>query len=126
MDRSFKSKYAGKKAVILRSFEPNTTKGRKYGHVVVAGVQHYPRRLYVKLTKRELNRRMRLKPFLKTLNFSHIMPTRYTFDIQGLQKLAPSEVGKRVAGKSKRKLKQMLEDRYRSAKNRWFFTKLRF
>eukprot|EP00727_Mastigamoeba_balamuthi_P005400 m51a1_g14861 putative 60S ribosomal protein L27e (136) ;mRNA; f:346379-346976 len=118
-------KYAGKKAVILRSFEEGT-KQRRYGHCVVAGIERSPRRIYVSMPKKEINRRMRLKPLLKTVNYTHIMPTRYTFDIVGLQKLAPTDAGKRASGKAKRKLRKLLEERYRSGKNRWFFSKLRF
>lgn len=69
-------KFAGKKAVILRSFEKGT-KARPYAHAVIAGIERYPRRIYSSMTKKEINRHLKMKTFLKVVNFQHFMPTRF-------------------------------------------------
>ena len=65
--------------------------------------------------------------FIKTVNYNHMMPTRYVLDLE-LKGAVTSEstentTKKVAAGKEAKKL---LEERYKTGKNRWFFTKLRF
>jgi large subunit ribosomal protein L27e len=68
-----------------------------------------------------------LQAFIKTVNYNHMMPTRYVLDLE-LKGAVTSEstentTKKVAAGKEAKKL---LEERYKTGKNRWFFTKLRF
>jgi hypothetical protein len=65
--------------------------------------------------------------FIKTVNYNHMMPTRYVLDLE-LKGAVTSEstestTKKVAAGKEAKKL---LEERYKTGKNRWVFTKLRF
>ncbi|KAH0863054.1 hypothetical protein HID58_080265, partial [Brassica napus] len=93
-------RYAGKKAVIIRSFDDGNRE-RPYGHCLVAGLKKYPSK--------------------------HLMPTRYTLDVD-LKEVATLEAlsskDKKVAALKEAKGK--LEERFKTGKNRWFFTKLRF
>jgi len=61
------------------------------------------------------------------VNYNHMMPTRYTLDLD----LKAAVTGEALEGADKRvaagkEAKKLLEERYKSGKNRWFFTKLRF
>jgi len=89
-------RYAGKKAIIIRSnFEQ--TKSKKYPHCLVLGLSKTPRRVTKKYLKRlekrtkvlnekisekkgdaeELQKLKRFGVFLKSYNMSHILATRY-------------------------------------------------
>ena len=68
-------RFAGKKAVIVKSFDG--TKTRKYGHCLVAGVEKCPRKVTKRMNNKTILRRTRVKPFVKVLNWNHVMPTRF-------------------------------------------------
>ena len=68
-------RYAGKKAVIVKSFDG--TKSRRYGHCLVAGVRRSPRRVTKSMTNKEILRRTSMRPFVKVINWNHMMPTRF-------------------------------------------------
>ena len=71
-------RYAGKKAVIVKSFDG--TKSRRYGHCLVAGVRRSPRRVTKSMTNKEILRRTSMRPFVKVINWNHMMPTRFVSD----------------------------------------------
>ena len=77
--------------------------------------------------------RTQIKPFLKCVNYNHVMPTRYALDVE-LKSIVTSDV---VSGSnptarqnSRKEVKKMFEDKYnvslKTGKNKWFFQKLRF
>ena len=81
-------KYAGKKAVILKVFYDGS-KDRKFGHALVAGISRYPRKVTKAMSETRIGKRIRIKPFVKYVNFNHFMPTRYLLkqeqlDVKGL------------------------------------------
>ena len=82
-------KYAGKKAVILKLFYDGST-NRKFGHALVAGIGRAPRKVTRTMSEKRIARRIRIKPFIKYVNFNHFMPTRYMlaeqFDTKGIIK----------------------------------------
>lgn len=121
-------RYAGRKAVIVRVFEEGT-RDRPYGHCLVAGLAKYPKKVIRKDSAKKTAKKSRVKCFLKLVNFTHLMPTRYTLDVDlkdvasgGPDALASSD--KKVA--AAKSAKARLEERFKTGKNRWFFTKLRF
>ncbi len=72
-------------------------------------------------------RRSSLKTFIKAVNYTHLMPTRYTLDLE-LKGVVSNEA---LENSTKRKeankaAKALLEEKFKTGKNRWFFTKLRF
>jgi len=118
-------RYAGRKAVIVENHDDGT-KTRPYAHAVVAGIDRYPLRVTKSMGKKKIARRSRIKPFVKVVNFNHLMPTRYGIDIdlKGAVKSSSLEKGQRK--KTKAEVRKAFQARYNSGKNKWFFTKLRF
>ncbi|KAJ3415983.1 hypothetical protein HDV05_003580 [Chytridiales sp. JEL 0842] len=119
-------RFAGKKAVIVKNFDEGT--GTKpYPHAVIAGVERYPLKITKGMGQKRVAKRSKVKPFVKVINYNHILPTRYNLDLD-LKTVLTNETfkepGQRVA--AKKAIKKLMEERYNSGKNRWFFTKLRF
>jgi large subunit ribosomal protein L27e len=69
-------RYAGKKAVIVKTFD-NGSATRKFPHVLVAGLEKTPLFVTKKMNEKKVERRLRVKPFVKYVNLQHIIPTRY-------------------------------------------------
>ncbi|TPX63544.1 hypothetical protein SpCBS45565_g06530 [Spizellomyces sp. 'palustris'] len=68
-------RYAGKKAVIVKSFDEGT-KERPYPHAIVAGIERYPLKVTKGMGQKRVAKRSRVKPFIKVVNYNHLMPTR--------------------------------------------------
>jgi large subunit ribosomal protein L27e len=67
---------AGKKAIIVKTFDEGS-KTRAFGHALVAGVQKCPLKVTKAMSKKKQQKRLRVKPFVKYVNYTHMMPTRY-------------------------------------------------
>ena len=106
--------------------------------------------------KKRLEKRCKVKPFVKAVNFVHLMPTRYDFLMLSLsvvcisfyilvsvcrysvdldlKKLADSAVAKETKTETKKSIKKIFEERYKgqnktdkkAASVQYFFNKLRF
>ncbi|KAH9779856.1 60S ribosomal protein L27-3 [Citrus sinensis] len=119
-------RYAGRKAVIIRSFDDGT-RDRPYGHCLVAGVAKYPVKVVRKDSAKKTAKKSRVKAFIKLVNQSHLMPTRYTLDVDLKDVINPDVLqtkDKKVT--AAKETKRRLEERFKTGKNRWFFSKLRF
>ena len=59
---------------------------------------------------------------------THIMPTRYTIELENLKGTLTQDTFKEVSHRedAKKTVKKAFEERYQSGKNRWFFTPLQF
>jgi hypothetical protein len=59
---------------------------------------------------------------------THIMPTRYTLELENLKGVVSADTFKEVSQReeAKKTVKKAFEERYTSGKNRWFFTPLQF
>jgi hypothetical protein len=53
------------------------TKDRPYGYAVVAGIERYPLKVTRSMGKKKVAKRSKVKPFIKVINYNHMMPTRY-------------------------------------------------
>merc|ERR1719487_1089913 len=119
-------RHAGKKAVIVKNHD-EPTKTRPYAHAVVAGIARYPRKVTKGMSKKKVSLRSHVKPFIKTYNYQHLMPTRYgvDMDLKGFvsEKVVSDPTQKKAA---LQKIKRKMESRYLQGKNRWFFTALKF
>lgn len=73
-------RYAGRKAIILRTEATSTT--RKYPHCLVAGVDRYPRKVHKNMSKKRIASRIKVKPFVKYVNVNHLIPTRYNIQTE--------------------------------------------
>ncbi|XP_074604578.1 ribosomal protein L27 [Brevipalpus obovatus] len=120
-------RYAGRKAMILRNHDEGTS-DRSYGHALVAGIERYPKPIKRRMTKRKREKRCKIKPFIKVYNYNHLMPTRYSVDINFDKGLSGKDVVKdpQKRKKARKEIKAKFESKYKEGKSRWFFTKLRF
>jgi large subunit ribosomal protein L27e len=127
---------AGRKAVIVRNYDDGTG-SRKFSHALVAGVERYPLKVTRDMSEKKIRKRIRIRPFVKFVNYAHLMPTRYNVDFhEELRRALPESLGQGTADdpwstlESRRTcriaVKKLLEERYLTGKNQWFFTKLRF
>mmetsp|Transcript_7898 Transcript_7898/g.11956 ORF Transcript_7898/g.11956 Transcript_7898/m.11956 type:complete len:165 (-) Transcript_7898:136-630(-) len=73
-------RFAGRKAVIVKTFEEGTG-GRKFQHMLVAGIDKGPKKVTRAMSKKKLAKRLTIRPFVKMVNFNHVMPTRYQVDL---------------------------------------------
>ena len=123
---------AGKKALIVKTFDDGT-QDRPYGHCLVAGLMKYPLKVTKPMSEKKIAKRSKIKPFLKCVNYTHIMPTRYSLECE-LKSVVTADI---VAGSNqtakqnaRKEVKKMFEDKYnvslKTGKNKWFFQKLRF
>jgi large subunit ribosomal protein L27e len=124
-----RGRYAGKKVVIIKPHDDGS-KSHPFGHALVAGIERYP----LKVTKKHLQdpkkvtKRTKIKPFIKIVNYNHLMPTRYTLELEGLKTVISTETFKEPSQReeAKKEIKKAFEERHQTGKNPWFFTKLRF
>jgi len=65
--------------------------------------------------------------YAQVVNYSHLFPTRYAFELEGLKGTVSSETFKEPSQRedAKKNIKKQLEERYQSGKNKWFFQPLR-
>lgn len=101
-------------------------KTHPYGHALVAGIERYPSKITRRMSKTRQEKRSKIKPFVKVVNYNHLMPTRYTLELEGLKGALTTDTFKEVSQReeAKKTVKKTLEERYTSGKNRWFFTPL--
>ncbi|XP_023027111.1 ribosomal protein L27 [Leptinotarsa decemlineata] len=119
-------RYAGRKAVVIKNYDDGTS-DKQYGHAVVAGIDRYPRKIHKRMGKGKMHKRSKIKPFLKVLNYNHLMPTRYSVDLTSDLKVAPKDLKDPVKRKKIRfQTRVKFEERYKQGKHKWFFQKLRF
>ena len=127
-------RFAGKKAVVVRTFDDGTS-DKKFGHALIAGVDRAPRKVTKSMSKAKVAKRSKVKPFLKYVNFTHLMPTRYSVDMD-LKKMVDENDVKEDSTQVKKDLKKVFEERYlnqkdlknekKAAGNSYFFSRLRF
>ncbi len=119
-------RYAGKKAVIVKNYDEGTS-SRPYGHALVCGLATYPRKVTKKQSAKAQAKHSKVKTFIKTVNYNHLMPTRYTLDVDLKATVTPDvleNATKKVA--ARKEAKKTLEERFKTGKSRWFFTRLAF
>ncbi|GAB4818179.1 hypothetical protein N2152v2_005225 [Parachlorella kessleri] len=119
-------RYAGKKAVIVKNYDDGSS-SRPYGHAIVVGLAKEPRKVIKKSSQKTQARRSSLKTFVKAVNYQHMMPTRYTLDVE-LKGVVSADVLDNSTKKeeARKAAKGLFEEKFKSGKNRWFFSKLRF
>ena len=128
-------RHAGKKAVIVKPNDEGR-KNKAFAHALVVGIERPPKRVIRGMSKKRIERKMRMKPFVKFVNYNHMMPTRFLMkedlefkNVVTDEKMATAETRKEM----KKDLKAMLQDRYakqetgeKQATTDFLFTKLRF
>ena len=118
---------AGKKVVIVKQFDEGT-KANPFPHAIVAGVERAPLKVTKGMGAKKLAKKSKVKPFVKLVNYNHLMPTRYSFDVEPIKSTVTvdslAEPSQRED--AKKAVKKVFEERYQAGKNKWFFTKLAF
>jgi large subunit ribosomal protein L27e len=120
-------RYAGRKAVIVKNYD-DASSDKQYGHALVAGIDRHPRPIKKRMGKKKQKVRSKVKPFVRVYNYNHLMPTRYSIDVN-LDKQVVNKDAFRDAAlrkKARSEVKAKFEERYKTGKNKWFFQKLRF
>ncbi|KAF9949996.1 hypothetical protein BGZ72_008269 [Mortierella alpina] len=104
------------------------SKERGYGHAIVAGIERYPLKITKNMGKKRVAKRSKVKPFIKVVNYNHMMPTRYGLELENLKSVLTVDSFKEPSQReeAKKAIKKLFEERYNSGKNKWFFSKLRF
>lgn len=67
---------AGKKAIIVKQIDEGKKK-RKFGHALVVGIERPARKVTSSMSKKKLTRRATIKPFVKYVNNTHLLATRF-------------------------------------------------
>ena len=125
---------AGKKAVIVKAFDEGTA-DRPYGYCLVAGIQKYPLKITKSMSEKKIAKRSKVKPFIKCVNYTHLMPTRYALEVElksvvTADVVTGSQANPTARANVRKEVKKLLEEKYDTAlktgKHKWFFTKLRF
>jgi len=118
---------AGRKAIVVKESNDGA-QDRQYGHALVAGIERYPRKVTKSMGKKKISKRSKMKTFVKVVNFIHMMPTRYSVDVQLNKEIVNKEQLKDSTSKkaARAHVKQCFEERYKTGKTKWFFQKLRF
>ena len=124
---------AGKKAIVVKEYAKGNV-DRNFGHCLVAGIDRYPRKITKGMSKTKKEKRSKIKPFIKHVNFNHIMPTRYQIQDLDLKRVVDADAEDLT--EQLKKVKALFEARYKdqtqgkSQKNKdgakYFFKKLRF
>ena len=79
------------------------------------------------MSQKKIAKRSRVKPFVKVINYAHLMPTRYSFEIEKDVQVNNEQLKDASKKKELRAtIKKVLEEKYKSGTSKWFFQKLRF
>lgn len=108
-------RYAGKKAIVVKSYDEGT-KEHAFPHALVAGIEKAPQPVTKSMCKKKVIKRSKVKPFIKFINYQHIMPTRYSvndIDVKSLV-LASSLKAADKKKETKKDLKKAFETKYGS------------
>lgn len=109
----------------MKNFDEGSEK-RPYGHAIVAGVEKYPLKITKSMGQKKVAQRSRVAPFVKVVNYNHIMPTRYSLDVDLKSVVTVDSIKDTQRKETKKQVRQLLEEKYKAGKNKWFFEKLRF
>jgi len=118
-------RFAGKKAVVLQRVELS---GRAGSYALVAGVRTPPRKVTAEMDSKRAYRRSTLRPFIKVMNLSHLMPTRFNCESSDLVKDVTVDAVRDKAAKDKAMsiVGKRFRDRYLAGNDPWLFQKLAF
>lgn len=127
-------RYAGRKAVVVKASDDGSDK-KRFGHAIVAGIDRYPRKVVKAMGAKKIEKRSKIKPFVKIMNLAHVMPTRYTVDFDLKKSVDEAALSGDARIGTRKMLKKLFEEKYKSqtaktdkkaAGVQYFFNKLRF
>ena len=128
-------RFAGRKAIVVKTSEEGNA-SKKFGHALVAGIDRYPRKVTRAMGKKKVEKRTKVKPFIKIVNFNHLIPTRYSVDIDLKKAVDENSLAENARNDARKNVKKIFEERYKTpvakggekkaAGTQYFFSKLRF
>lgn len=70
---------------------------------------------------KRIAKRSKVKPFIKVVNYAHLLPTRYALELESLKGSVTAETFKEPTQReeAKKAIKKHLEERYARGANRW-------
>ena len=107
-------RFAGKKAIVVKAFDDGS-RARPFGHCLVAGVAKAPLKVNKTMSKKKIAKRTRVKPFVRYVNYNHMMPTRYQVPSEmGPQSLATDQQMDTTDGRveAKKFIKKLLQEKF--------------
>jgi len=127
-----------KKAIVIKAHEEGN-KDRSFGHALVAGIERNGRKVTKRMSQKKYNKRTGIKPFVKFVNLSHVMPTRYQVanELELKEIVKEDKMLKDKRNEMKKVLAKTLTEKYRKMPQTkaadskashlmFFFKKLRF
>ncbi|XP_058515685.1 large ribosomal subunit protein eL27-like [Ochotona princeps] len=111
-------RHAGKKGVVVNTWEGS--KERQFSYCLIAGIERGPLKVSKRMAWKKVEKRMRVKPFIKYINVNHLMPTRYTVANDIDVKTLASEENMRTAEekkKARKALKQIFFEKFMNPMN---------
>jgi len=132
-------RHAGKKALVVKCYEEGN-KIRRFANALVVGIARNPRTVARRTSKKQFLKRTSIKPFVKFVNFNHLMPTRYIvgdLEFKDFKEIKDESV---VAGEKRlelsKSIRKTLSEKYRNLPDpkssdkanslRFLYKKLRF
>ena len=90
-------------------------------HGLIAALHRYPLKVTKSMGKKKVAKRSKVKPFIKVVNYAHLLPTRYMLELETLKGSVTSETFKEPTQReeSKKAIKKAFEERYAKGNNRW-------
>mmetsp|Transcript_35224 Transcript_35224/g.51740 ORF Transcript_35224/g.51740 Transcript_35224/m.51740 type:complete len:145 (+) Transcript_35224:145-579(+) len=129
-------RHAGKKAIVVKTHDENSG-DKRFAHCLIAGIDRGPRKVTRAMSKKKVEKRSKMKPFVKYVNVRHVFPTRYVVDMDLKKTVDETELtteDRKI--EVKKALKKIFEERYLNQKSvtsekkavgsNYFFQKLRF
>ena len=81
---------------------------------MVAGIERYPLKVTKRMSAKKIERKTKVKPFVKIVNYNHLLPTRYLvagdIDLKNVvsdDKLANKETRKQM----KKEVRKLFQDK---------------
>ncbi|WPK26731.1 hypothetical protein PUMCH_004091 [Australozyma saopauloensis] len=122
-----RGRFAGKKVVVVKPHDDGT-KSHAFAHAIVVGIETAPLKVTKAHSEKQIAKRTKVKAFVKLVNYNHLMPTRYSLDVESFKTAVTPEslVEPSQKQEAKKVVKKILEEKHQAGKNKWFFSKLRF
>merc|ERR1712146_442216 len=58
--------------------------GKKFAHAIVVGIENTARKVTKSMSQAKREKKVRMKAFIKAVNYTHLLPTRYLVDVSAL------------------------------------------
>jgi large subunit ribosomal protein L27e len=136
-----KGRFSGSKAFVLS--KEGKIQSKKFDHLLLIGMKKYPLNISRKMSIYRISKRCSMKIFVKIINTEHVLPTRYTIDLEQFYSESLKNKIRDFIDYEKKKnydlklikkertdfctlFKNILLDKFYSGKYSWFFKKLKF